>query len=283
MCRFCPTNLLDVIRTGDHERFDITADLQARAERLRAAVSQAGVTATSADHLVHVTMAPGNAVTALELAPQAVRHRSGAALAETIRETIEDARRQLAESMASLVAELAPNQENAAAALGPLTGSLGSVVDRSWLDTTATGDEAAEDVPEPELPPEWADRPGMRELAESLQAVERLQAEARRQREAATRYFEQVDRVTGSATSADGSVTVTMGPQGEVRSITIDDGLLRHGPKHVSSTVLATIQHAQADLAMRLAEYTKDLLGSQLDIQELVKAHLPEGFEESER
>jgi DNA-binding protein YbaB len=150
----------------------------------------------------------------------------------------------------------------------------------SFDDLEAEADDSdLDDVPEPELPPEWADRPVPPEFATSLKLVEELRVEARRQREAYERFRADLTTLTSTATSADGEVEVTLRGGGEVVRIDIDDSALRHGASRVASLVLGTLHQAQATLAARLAEAAQEVAAPRLNLRDLVRSYLPDDFE----
>jgi DNA-binding protein YbaB len=233
------------------------------------------VTHTSADHLVTVEVGPGNAVTSLELAPQAVRRHNGASLGALIVDTIHEAVEHMNQTMAERISQVATTPDDATRALTSLTWRLPSF---EGLEHEAD-DADLDDVPEPELPPEWADRPVPPEFAASLKLVEELRAEARRQREAYEKLRADLTALTSTAASPDGEVQVTLRGGGEVVRIDIDDSALRRGATRVASLVLNTLHQAQATLAGRLAEAVQEVAGTRLNLRDLVRTYLPDDVE----
>ena len=257
---------------------DIGADLLARAARLRVAVDTGGVTVSSPCHLVTVTMAPGNAVTSLEFAQRATRAHDGTTLGSLTVETIREARRLLAARVSAELSELGVGAPALSGALSALSGDLPAPEE---LEDAAA--DLSDDIPEVEVPAAWAGRPGIADVTASLEALEELRAEARNRIASYAGFAEQLAALTATASSADGAVEVVLRPGGDVVEVRLDDDELRHGARPVAARVLAVLHQAYAVLATRLAEGAQDVAGRGLDVGDLVRAHLPDGVEESQR
>lgn len=252
----------------------------ADAQRLAELLAEAKATVTSTDHTVTVTVAPGNAVTAIELAQQARRH-SGAELGALIVETIEAANAQLREELTQAAAELGPTASQAVALIGgelPDPGSfqgLGPALpDFSGLGLD-DGDLGDPEEPDPELR-DFMRRYGVED--EIMAAVAQVKEFRAKVEEQFTAYAEARERMAGQSatvTSPNGDIEVTVKNGVGVTRIEIDDEALRHGPTKLGPMVLSTIQQANAQLAMGMAEPAQRFSGPRLNIKEMVQRYQP--------
>src|SRR5690606_22552631 len=208
------------------------------------------VTVGSADRQISVTVVPGNIVTALEIAPAALRTRRGAGLARVILETIQEAFRQLAEQVADRIQDLVPASVDRAEWQDIVAGRLPNL--------SAVGDgQQVEEVAEPELPAEWAARGTPAGLAEAAETWEAL--EAKLQRLSAVDPAATAGYATAESTgrSPGGEVAVTV-RAGAVVDVTISDAAPRDCD-WLAAQVLAAYQQAQVELASQLAEHAQAL------------------------
>jgi DNA-binding protein YbaB len=73
-----------------------------------------------------------------------------------------------------------------------------------------------------------------------------------------------------SATSPDRSITVVAGPGGAIKDIRFTDAALRQSPQELSSTVLATLRQAVADVARRQAAIVEEHVGDGMHLMDQV-------------
>ncbi|GGK88742.1 YbaB/EbfC family nucleoid-associated protein [Mangrovihabitans endophyticus] len=70
-----------------------------------------------------------------------------------------------------------------------------------------------------------------------------------------------VSLLTGEARSRDGSITVAVGPSGQLRTLDIGDRALQSSGAELSGRVMALIRHAQARLSAQVAEQVRQTVG----------------------
>jgi hypothetical protein len=79
--------------------------------------------------------------------------------------------------------------------------------------------------------------------------------------EAATHLSDRVSAITASATGARGAVRVTVAASGVMTALELDDTVGRMRGADLATTIMATMRRAQAGLANRVAEVTRDTVG----------------------
>ncbi|MFD1150531.1 YbaB/EbfC family nucleoid-associated protein [Saccharothrix hoggarensis] len=98
-------------------------------------------------------------------------------------------------------------------------------------------------------------------LLRRIEAIDTAAAANRLRAESYQRMAEGLKDVVGTATSADGVVTVVAGSDGAVKSITFGQAVRAADPAVLSTTTVRTIALARADAARRQAEVVRAALG----------------------
>lgn len=80
--------------------------------------------------------------------------------------------------------------------------------------------------------------------------------------------------LTASARSADGLVTVTVGPDGTMTGLQIDEEVRRQPAAETARQILATQAAARADLIARATEVTEETVGADSETGKAVLASL---------
>ncbi|GAA4411450.1 YbaB/EbfC family nucleoid-associated protein [Actinokineospora soli] len=102
---------------------------------------------------------------------------------------------------------------------------------------------------------------------------ETLQAAAR----SAQKADQALREVGGSATSADGDITVRVSANGATTGLVLRPGAREVEPEHLARMIMEVTRQAQRDAAAKVVDTMRELVGDgpALDV---VKSHLPEGF-----
>ncbi len=83
--------------------------------------------------------------------------------------------------------------------------------------------------------------------------------------------------VGGSATSADGEVTVRVNASGATTDLVLRPGVREYEPEHLARVILEIGRQAQRDVGARVVEVMTEFVGEG-EALDAVKQHLPEGF-----
>lgn len=78
----------------------------------------------------------------------------------------------------------------------------------------------------------------------------------------ATELARQVAALTARATSEDGSIAVTVGSNGQVEELDLDDRVQRLPGRELSRRILTVMRTAQQRLAAEVAEQVRDTVGA---------------------
>lgn len=78
----------------------------------------------------------------------------------------------------------------------------------------------------------------------------------------ATELARQVAALTARATSEDGSIAVTVGSNGQVEELHLDDRVQRLPGRELSRRILTVMRTAQQRLAAQVAEQVRDTVGA---------------------
>jgi DNA-binding protein YbaB len=83
--------------------------------------------------------------------------------------------------------------------------------------------------------------------------------------------------VGGSATSADGNVTVRVSASGATTALVLRPGVRETEPEHLARVIMETTRQAQRDAGAQVVNAMRELVGDS-EALEVVKSHLPEGY-----
>jgi hypothetical protein len=92
-------------------------------------------------------------------------------------------------------------------------------------------------------------------------------------RAVATRAERELAGVTGTASSRDGAVTVTVGPAGALQGLVLSEGTEGMTRAQLADTVLATARRARHDAEQRAEAALVPVLGERSDVMALIRTY----------
>ena len=104
--------------------------------------------------------------------------------------------------------------------------------------------------------------------------IDQIQADSLSRLEAVERMQQQLQGLTGSATSADGTVQVTVTPAGALVDLRLDERALQGGAERLSAEILALAGQAAAQVAGEVKEIVAGVI-PETDVEDLLAGQVP--------
>lgn len=249
------------------------SDIGARAQQLAEIIQKTTVTVSSSDALVTVTMAPGGEIRTLRFDPRVARRCRAPALATTVLDLLRDGMDQVERELADRSQDVLPTRAHDAMR-DPGTTALPDV----------TAPDSTDETPDPDIPPQWADRPGVHDAAQAATQWREFATASQRYVEAYQAMQRQIAESELTVTSPQGQVSVVY-RGGRLADLHLAPQAL-HDPHQLAAQVHGTLDEARSQWAAWLAREVQRAVAPMmpsLDLPGMVARHQPETAPEHEQ